>query len=166
MQIQSLISARCAVSLLVLVLPACAPTARHHPPNTQPDQSMNESSFRGIYTVVYRVPDLEQAKAWYRSAFGAEPYFDEPFYVGFDIAGYELGLQPEEGEDMAGAGGAVAYWGVANAEAALQRLLAIGAARHSDVQEVGGGIRVAAVKDPFGNVLGIIENPQFRGERR
>jgi hypothetical protein len=29
------------------------------------------------------------------------------------------------------------------------------------VREVGGGIRVATVKDPFGNVLGIIQNPHF-----
>jgi hypothetical protein len=27
--------------------------------------------------------------------------------------------------------------------------------------EVGGAIRVALVSDPFGNVIGLIENPHF-----
>jgi hypothetical protein len=29
------------------------------------------------------------------------------------------------------------------------------------VQEVGGGIRVATVADPLGNLIGLIENPNF-----
>jgi hypothetical protein len=28
-------------------------------------------------------------------------------------------------------------------------------------QDVGEGIKVASVKDPFGNVIGLIENPHF-----
>jgi predicted enzyme related to lactoylglutathione lyase len=55
----------------------------------------------------------------------------------------------------------VAYWGVDDADAGVAHLLDTGAGRHADVQEVGGGIRVAAVKDPFGNVIGVIENPNF-----
>jgi catechol 2,3-dioxygenase-like lactoylglutathione lyase family enzyme len=50
--------------------------------------------FQGLRTVIYRVPDLTRAKAWYSEAFGIQPYFDEPFYVGFNIGGYELGLDP------------------------------------------------------------------------
>jgi predicted enzyme related to lactoylglutathione lyase len=126
---------------------------------------MHSPTFRGIYTVIYRVPDLGRAKAWYATAFGVQPYFDEPFYVGFSIAGYELGLLPEEGEAKAGAGGSVAYWGVVDAQRALARLLELGARPHEDVQDVGGGIRTATVLDPFGNVVGIIENPSFKPER-
>jgi len=40
--------------------------------------------------------DINEAKKWYAEAFESEPYFDEPFYVGFNIGGYELGLLPEE----------------------------------------------------------------------
>jgi hypothetical protein len=29
------------------------------------------------------------------------------------------------------------------------------------VQDVGGGIKVAAVADPFGNTFAVIENPHF-----
>lgn len=36
-------------------------------------------------------------------------------------------------------------------------LLAAGATLHDPAHDVGERIRVAAVKDPFGNVLGLIE---------
>ena len=114
----------------------------------------------GLRTVVYKVPDLEKAKAWYTKILGFEPYFAEPYYVGFQVGGFELGLDP----DMAGAsagGGVVPYWGVADAEDEHRRLLELGAAPLDPVRDVGEGIRVAAVRDPFGNAFGIIENPQF-----
>ena len=38
--------------------------------------------FLGLRTVIYAAPDLAKAKEWYASAFGVDPYFDEPFYVG------------------------------------------------------------------------------------
>ena len=51
--------------------------------------------FLGLRTVVYKVSDLGRAKAWYTKVLGIEPYFDEPFYVGFNVGGYELGLDPD-----------------------------------------------------------------------
>ena len=52
--------------------------------------------FQGLRTVIYHVEDLTRAKEWYGSVLGIRPYFDEPFYVGFDVGGFELGLQPED----------------------------------------------------------------------
>ena len=115
----------------------------------------------GLRTVIYHVPDLARAKAWYSAAFDVAPYFDEPFYVGFDVGGFELGLQPDEGGAPRSSTGVVAYWGVDDAEAALARLLELGATGRSGVQDVGEGILLASVLDPFGNVFGIIENPHF-----
>jgi predicted enzyme related to lactoylglutathione lyase len=60
-----------------------------------------------------------------------------------------------------GASGAVAYWGVESARDTWEHLLAQGAVPVSPVQDVGGGIFVAVVQDPFGNFFGIIENPHF-----
>jgi len=116
--------------------------------------------FQGLRTVIYNVEDLERAKGWYAEVLGKPPYFAEPFYVGFNVGGYELGLDP----DLSGVkrGNApIAYWGVADAKAAHAKLLALGATAHRPLQDVGGGIVVGSVFDPFGNVIGIIENPHF-----
>ncbi len=118
--------------------------------------------FLGLRTVKYRAPDIKRARDWYTEVLGFGPYFDEPFYVGFSVGGFELGLDPDLSEPGVGEGGVTAYWGVANAAASLARLLGLGAVARSPVQDVGGGIKVATVFDPFGNVLGIIENPHFQ----
>ena len=113
---------------------------------------------RGLRTVAYHVTDLARAKAWYRDVLQIDPYFDEPFYVGFSVGGFELGLVPD---GKPGPGGTVAYWRVADPAEALARLEAMGAPVREALQDVGGGIKVAAVADPFGNTFGIIENPHF-----
>jgi predicted enzyme related to lactoylglutathione lyase len=118
--------------------------------------------FLGLRTAIYHVDDIEKGKSWYSEVLGVEPYFDQPFYVGFNVGGYELGLQPTETSSGEKADGAVAYWGVENAEAAYQRIIELGATAHEPVQDVGEGIKVATVKDPFGNVFGIIQNPHFK----
>ncbi|HEX2723892.1 MAG TPA: VOC family protein [Gemmatimonadaceae bacterium] len=121
--------------------------------------SDESSRFLGLRTVIYGVTDLRRAKEWYSSAFGIDPYFDEPYYIGFNIGGFELGLDPNA--QSVGPGGCTAYWGVDDAAAAAGRMERMGATIQSPVSEVGGGIKVASVLDPFGNHIGIIENPHF-----
>ena len=113
----------------------------------------------GLRTAIYPAPDLARAKAWYQEMLGVAPYFDEPFYVGFSVGGFELGLLPDASPAVSGP---QPLWGVENAETAFQRLISLGATELAPVTEVGEGIKVAAVTDPFGNRLGIIENPLFR----
>jgi catechol 2,3-dioxygenase-like lactoylglutathione lyase family enzyme len=120
---------------------------------------MNAPSFLGLRTVKYAAPDLEKAKAWYARALGLRPYFDQPFYVGFNVGGFELGLDPNAA--TRGAGGVVAYWGVPDIAAAWEHLRAAGAKPVEQISDVGDGIKVAALEDPFGNLIGIIENPHF-----
>lgn len=116
---------------------------------------------QGMRSQIYQVANLDAAKAWYTALLGKGPYFDEPFYVGFNVGGYELGLQPSDNPDAGQARDAVAYWGVPDAEAAYATLLALGATEYQAVQEVGGGIKLGAVTDPMGSILGMIENPHF-----
>ena len=115
----------------------------------------------GLRTVIYHVPELPRARAWYAAAFGAEPYFDEPFYVGFQLGGFELGLDPDCSRVSPGEGGAAAYWGVREMSAAHAAFVAAGARVLEPPHEVGGGITVAMYADPFGNPIGLIENPHF-----
>ncbi len=112
----------------------------------------------GLRTVIYHVKDLAKATDWYARVAGHPPYFKEPFYVGFDVGGYELGLIPD-GDGIA------TYWGTPDINAEHARLLALGGQPNGAITDVGGGIRLASVLDPDGNVLGIIENPHFKAGR-
>ena len=118
-------------------------------------------NLKGLRTVGYKVADINKAKEWYSKVLGIQPYFDEPFYVGFNVAGYELGLQPEENEPGTKTANVVTYWGVDDVNTAWKELLANGATPFEEPTDVGGGIMVAAVNDPWGNVFGIIYNPHF-----
>ena len=114
--------------------------------------------FLGLRTAIYPAPDLSAAKQWYTQVLEIPPYFDQPFYVGFSVGGFELGLLPTATPATAGP---QPLWGVSDIESVFSRLLALGATALEPVAEVGEGIKVAAVCDPFGNRLGIIENPHF-----
>lgn len=115
--------------------------------------------FLGLRTVIYAAPDIAKAKDWYSKAFGLDPYYDQPYYVGFNVGGYELGLDPNA--KHVGPGGSTAWWGVASIADTMEHLKSIGAAVVESPHDVGDGIKVGSVKDPFGNIVGIIENPMF-----
>ena len=116
----------------------------------------------GLRTTIYKVSDIITAKEWYSTAFQTKPYFDEPFYVGFNIGGYELGLQPEETSNKNKTENVLSYWGVKNIEKEYNRFLKLGALEHQKPENVGGEIMVATVKDPWNNIIGFIYNPEFR----
>ena len=84
----------------------------------------------------------------------------DAFEVGFEIGGFELGLDPDASGVNVG-NNAVAYWGVADIDSAYGRLIDCGAEPRHAVKEVGGDIKVATVADPFGNVIGLIQNRHF-----
>lgn len=109
-----------------------------------------------LRTVIYHVSDLPAAKEWYTKATGIEPYFDEPFYAGFDINGFELGLDPSM-ENISAGNHTQSFWAVENVTAAVEKFLGLGAVLIQDVTNVGGTIYVAIVADPFGNHIGFIE---------
>ena len=114
-------------------------------------------SLQGLRTVIYPSPDLDAAKAWWTGLLGFGPYFDQPFYVGFEVAGYELGLLP----DGDPAQGALTYWGVDDVQAALDAAVAAGATVHTAAQDVGEGIVTGSVTNPMGSIVGFIRNPHF-----
>lgn len=112
-----------------------------------------------LRTTIYKVSDLPAAKEWYSKVFGVTPYFDESYYVGFNVGGYELGLQKEETakwENIA------VFWWVENIEESYQYFVSCGAKEEEKPMNVGGDIMVATVKDPWDNLLGLIYNPEFQ----
>ena len=127
---------------------------------------------RGLTTVSYWADDLEPAKAWYSELLGIAPYFEVPgedgraAYAEFRLGDYqhELGLiarrYAPEGTSTT-PGGVVVYWHVDDVEAALARLLDMGATQHEAPRDRGEKFITATVIDPFGNILGIMENPHY-----
>jgi predicted enzyme related to lactoylglutathione lyase len=132
-------------------------------PGYKQGAAKEHAMFLGLRTAKYEVRDMAKAKEWYSKALGMEPYFDQPaFYVGYNVGGYDLGLVPAPKAETKRAAAGVAYWGVEDAHAAYKRLIELGATPVEDVQDVGGGMLVGEVRDPFGNILGIIYNPLFK----
>jgi len=114
----------------------------------------------GMRTVTYHTPDLAAGKAFYSAFVGHEPYFDEPFYVGFNVAGFELGLMPDS-KTGSGPGGTTFYWGTDDLDVEVVRMVGLGATIAHPIADVGGGIRTVELHDAFGNLLGLIFNPHY-----
>lgn len=119
----------------------------------------------GLRTTIYKVSDLKKAKEWYAEVFETKPYFDQPFYVGFNIKGYELGLQPEEKPITSKPESVLTYWGVEDIHEEYNRILKLGAAEHEKPSNVGGELMVASLYDPWNNIIGLIYNPEFSLEK-
>lgn len=115
-------------------------------------------TLQGLRTVIYPAPDLDAAKQWWTAVLGIAPYFDQPFYVGYSVAGYELGLLP----DADPSDGVLTYWAVDDVAAAFQEAIAAGAREHTPVRDVGDGIVTATVRTPHGAIVGLIFNPHFQ----
>ena len=120
--------------------------------------------FLGLRTVIYGVGDIAEAKAWYTQLLEQEPYFEAECYVGFNVGGFELGLDPDARSVTSRADGVIAYWGVNDIAAQVERISALGARQHGEVVDVGEGILMASFLDPYGNIFGVIENPHFQAE--
>jgi len=115
-------------------------------------------TLHGLRTLIHPVADLDAAKAWRTDLLGFGSYSDEPFYVGFEVAGYELGLLPSDDTTD----GALSYWGVDDVAEAMAAAIASGVTEHTEATELGDGIVTGNVRTPDGSVVGFIHNPHFR----
>lgn len=110
--------------------------------------------FAGIKSVIYPSANLEADKKFWSTVLGVEPYFDQPYYVGYKVQGTELGLDPNTAKE--GLDHPVAYWHVTDITEATAQLSAAGATVHQAAKDVGGGTMLATFKDTSGNVFGLI----------
>jgi predicted enzyme related to lactoylglutathione lyase len=110
----------------------------------------------GAKTILIPVKDLSAAKAVYGRLLG-EPAMDQPYYVGWSVAGQQIGLDPN-GHNK-GMNGPTVYWHVADVKATLAELVEAGAVPAQEVRDVGGGKLVATVTDSDGNTIGILQEP-------
>ncbi len=109
-----------------------------------------------VSSIVIPVKDIATATAFYRTVFGAEPHTDTPYYVGFNLDGLEIGLNPNG--HATGMVGATAYHATDDVEAAVAALVDAGATVVSPATAVGGATVVAIVADADGNHVGLIQS--------
>jgi predicted enzyme related to lactoylglutathione lyase len=95
------------------------------------------------------VSDLDAAKIVYGALLGS-PHTDEPYYVGYNINGFEVGLNPP-GEG----GGPVAFADVEDLDAARKIVLDAGATERDAPRQVAPGVRICVLADADGNPIGL-----------
>ncbi|WP_199432096.1 VOC family protein [Qaidamihabitans albus] len=128
---------------------------------------------RGLATVSFYADDPAAAGRWYAEVLGFEAYYTYPHegppaYIEFRIGDYEhelgfIDARYAPRRDPAQPSGCIAYWHVDDLQAALDRLLALGAEQHQPITRHGdgSGFSTASVVDPFGNIVGIMTNPHY-----
>jgi predicted enzyme related to lactoylglutathione lyase len=119
----------------------------------QEEETMNE----GVKTVIFPVKDLDGAKALFTALLGAAPESDTPYYVGWKVAGQDVGLDPNG--HAQGLTGPVAYFHVDDIAGSVQALAAAGGEIQQEPNDVGGGRQIARVKDADGNLIGLLQDP-------
>ena len=115
----------------------------------------------GLRSYIIKVGNMAEAKEFYTKAFGIAPYFDEPFYMGWNIQGYELGMVPADDKTVVG-NNIETYWGVEDMDATIAHFESCGARLTYGPEDVGSGIITAIVNDPWDNQIGLIINPHFK----
>jgi hypothetical protein len=114
--------------------------------------------FEELAEVMLFVDDLPLTRAWFVAFLGIEPHLDEREGVGFRIGPHELHLRPADAKSPARSAGSVAYWRVADVDAAIARATSLDAVLHRgpvDVPEAG--IRICQMREPGGVVFGMLQ---------
>jgi predicted enzyme related to lactoylglutathione lyase len=102
-----------------------------------------------IRSLVIPVSDLDAAKAIYTALLGA-PHTDQPYYVGYNVDGFEVALAPGDV-----AGGPVAYTDVDDLDATRATLIEAGATERDAPRQVAPEARVCVLTDADGNPFGL-----------
>jgi len=109
-----------------------------------------------IRTITVPVKDLDAATALYTALLGTEPYVKQPYYVGFRPEGTpEVGLDPHGDVEA----GPVTSFLVDDLEATIESLTELGASTERSPRDVGGGARIATLRDQDGNLFGLFSGP-------
>src|SRR5437762_13533601 len=98
----------------------------------------------GMQTVIYPVKDLESAKKVYTALLGTPPAYEAPYYVGWNIGGQDIGLDPSRHSQ--GITAPVPYWLVDDIHKAIEQLVAAGATVQQQPRNVRGSKLAASVQ--------------------
>lgn len=113
----------------------------------------------GLRSCIFQVWDINTAALWYKKVLQKEPYFQNDNYVGFDVWWHELGIFKRKDESIKLWNNVEIYWWVDDVASELTRLVTLWATISSPLEDVWWWITMGSIIDPFGNIFGIIHNP-------
>ena len=124
---------------------------------------------QGMATSNIQAADVPAASDWYSQVLGIEPYFVREGYVEFRIGRDEdefgiIDTRFVPGSAGRTPGGQFVYWAVDDVEVAIARLVELGATVHEPPTIRSEGWVTGAVVDPFGNVVGVMQNPHWQSK--
>ncbi|MCI0184390.1 hypothetical protein MM817_02687 [Acidibacillus sp. S0AB] len=114
----------------------------------------------GVCEVLFFVPDVQEAKAWYMKLLGTEPYFDDENYCAFDLAGTTVGVHPMDDKTKSGVAGQVTYWRVADLHKTISHFESHGCRLFRGPIFGVDKVWVCQLTDPFGNAWGFMQRPE------
>ncbi len=126
------------------------------------------TTLRGIATVNIWAADHSKAVSWYSELLKVKPYFERPGYAEFRVGDYEteVGIIDSSYAPYLAfpdkPAGAVIYWQVDDVQAMFSKLLTMNSTELEAPKDRGNGFTTATVVDPFGNMLGIMQNPHYQ----
>jgi len=109
----------------------------------------------GLKSHIVRTSNIQTVSDWYEQVFQTKPYFQNEWYIGFEIAGYEFWIYKADIEAVKNHSINI-YWGVEDINGEYERIIWLGATSLCEIVDVGGGIKMADFEDPFGNFFWII----------
>ena len=115
------------------------------------------SYFISVTKITNTVDDLEKASLWYSKVLHLEPEYYDNISAKFKVGDIELVFI--ESSVKSSTQSAIIYWQVEDVEQDLARLLKLGATLKKPLAINFSGKKEALVTDPFGNAIGITEQP-------
>lgn len=128
------------------------------------------NDLRGIATINIWADDVLKAKNWYSNLLDCEPYFERKgkdsklAYVEFRVGDFEteLGIMDKNFSPISNSkGGAIIYWHVDDLGTTMEKFVSENAKVIENPIDRGNGFITAILEDPFGNIIGIMNNPHF-----
>ncbi len=114
----------------------------------------------GIVEIMYFVPERLEAARWYAELFQSEiEWQDEPDHFFLKVGDQEIWFHEADAKMASGAAGQVAYWRVDNFSGFFKRAERLGATLYRGPLDRQDGFHMCQLKDPFGNVFGIVGPP-------
>ena len=114
-------------------------------------------TFKKPASIVFFVKELRKAAAWYSNILNIEPYRKDNDFIGFHLAGIDLCFHRFDEKAIMQSGSQIAYWQVEDLSETVKEFVAGGASVYRRSIEIPEGGRVAQIKDPFGNIIGVME---------